>query len=169
MQLAIAYMWITEGTYDKDYIATHTVGFDKFKEYVLGKEDGIAKTPTWASEKCGVPSRIIKALARIWASKRTTIAHGLGGPYIRGPFSHEPARLEVVLLAMQGVGKPGANQISMVSIMDFIAAGVLHIKVPPPTPGGVEAIHGQGDSRLYAIFPASETTYSQTDASRCYS
>ena len=40
LQLAIAYIWITEGTYDKDYVATHTVGFDKFKDYVLGKEDG---------------------------------------------------------------------------------------------------------------------------------
>ncbi len=140
MQLAIAYIWITKGTYDKDYVATHTIGFDKFKDYVLGKEDGIVKTPTWAAEKCGVPSRVIKALAREWAKKKTTIAHGLGGPYIRGPFSHEPARLEIVLLAMQGVGKPGVNQISMVEIMSFIAAGVLHLHVPPPTPGGVKRL-----------------------------
>ena len=73
LQLAIAYVWITEGTYDKDYVATHTFGFDKFQEYVLGKEDGIPKTPAWASDKCGLPARIIKALARDWASKRTTI------------------------------------------------------------------------------------------------
>ena len=45
LRLAIAYVWLTEGIYDKDYIATHAVGFDKFEEYVLGKEDGIAKTP----------------------------------------------------------------------------------------------------------------------------
>ena len=51
LQLAIAYQWITEGTYDKEYVATHTVGFDKFEEYVLGKEDGIPKTPKWAAEK----------------------------------------------------------------------------------------------------------------------
>jgi anaerobic selenocysteine-containing dehydrogenase len=60
MHLAIAYTWITEDTYDKKYIATHTVGFEKFKEYVLGKEDGIVKTPKWAEEKCGVPSRVIE-------------------------------------------------------------------------------------------------------------
>jgi trimethylamine-N-oxide reductase (cytochrome c) len=152
MHLAIAYIWITEGTYDKKYIATHTVGFDKFEAYVLGKEDGIAKTPTWAAGKCGVPSRIIKALARAWATKRTTIAHGLGGPYIRGPYSHEPARLEVVLLAMQGVGKPGANQISMVEIMSFIAAGVLHLTVPPPTPGGVKRLFMIDAVRAYMPF-----------------
>ena len=110
LQLAIAYEWITKGTYDKDYIATHAIGFDKFEAYVLGKEDGVAKTPTWAAEKCGVPSRLIKALAREWASRRTTVAHCFGGPYIRGAYSHEPARLEVCLLAMQGLGKPGVHQ-----------------------------------------------------------
>ena len=29
---------------------------------------------------------------------------------IRGPYSHEPARLEAVLLGMQGLGKPGVHQ-----------------------------------------------------------
>ena len=110
MQLAIAYVWITEGTYDKDYVATHTVGFDKFADYVLGKEDGIAKTPKWAEPLCGVPSRIIKALARLWTSKRTSISHGCAGPMVRGQYSTEPARLEVLLLAMQGLGKPGVHQ-----------------------------------------------------------
>ncbi|MBA7703132.1 Pyrogallol hydroxytransferase large subunit [subsurface metagenome] len=113
LQLAIAYVWITEGTYDKDYVATHTFGFDKFKEYVLGEEDGVAKTPGWASPLCGVPVKTIKTLAREWASKRTSIAHQAGGSYIRAAYATEPARLEVLLLAMQGVGKPGANQVNM--------------------------------------------------------
>ncbi len=109
MHLAIAYTWITEGTYDKEYVETHTFGFDKFKDYVLGKEDGIPKTPKWAAGKTGVPSRTIKALARMWASKRTSTAHGNGGPMIRGSYSTEPARLETLNLAMQGLGKPGVH------------------------------------------------------------
>ncbi len=123
LQLAIAYIWITEGTYDKDYVATHTYGFEKFEEYILGKEDGIAKTPTWAAGKTGVPTRIIKALAREWAAKTTTIAHGNGGPFIRGPYSSEPARLEVCLLAMQGLGKPGVHQVKMIE-WGFFSNGV---------------------------------------------
>ena len=110
MRLAVAYVWISEGTYDKEYVATHTYGFEKFADYVLGKEDGIPKTPKWASPLCGVPSRIIKALAREWASKRTSIAHYLGGGTIRGAYSTEPARLAVFLLAMQGFGRPGVHQ-----------------------------------------------------------
>ena len=103
-------MWITEGTYDKKYVATHTVGFDKFKDYVIGKEDGIPKSPVWASPKCGVPVWTIKALAREFASKTTSIAHYFGGSMIRGAYSHEPARLECILLGMQGLGKPGVHQ-----------------------------------------------------------
>jgi trimethylamine-N-oxide reductase (cytochrome c) len=113
LQLAITYVWMTEGLYDKDYIATHTVGFDKFQDYVLGREDGVPKTPAWASPKCGVPEWTIKALAREFAKKATSIAHYFGGGYIRGPFSHEPARLEGVLLAMQGLGRPGVHQCIM--------------------------------------------------------
>ena len=58
MQLAIAYIWLTEDTWDKEYIKTHTIGFDKLKDYILGKEDGIPKTPEWASAPLtGVPSQ----------------------------------------------------------------------------------------------------------------
>jgi molybdopterin guanine dinucleotide-containing S/N-oxide reductase-like protein len=110
LQLAIIYTWIKEGTYDKKYIKTHVVGFDKFKDYVLGKEDGLPKTPEWASPKCGVPEWTIKALAREFAAKVTSITHYFGGSMVRAPYSHECARLEVVLLGMQGLGGPGVHQ-----------------------------------------------------------
>ncbi len=113
LQLAIAYVWITKGTYDKEYVKTHTVGFDKFADYVLGKEDGVPKTPAWASPKCGVPEWTIKALAKQFAAKKTSIAHHYGGSMIRGPYSTEPARLECLLLGMQGLGKPGVHQSQM--------------------------------------------------------
>jgi anaerobic selenocysteine-containing dehydrogenase len=114
LQLAVAYMWLTEGTYEKEYIATHAVGFDRFADYVLGKEDGIPKTPAWASEKCGVKPWLIKALAREWAEKVTSIIHGNGGPMIRGPYATEPARLEAMLLGMRALGKPGVHQAKMI-------------------------------------------------------
>ena len=57
-----------------------------------------------------MPSYTIKALAREFAKRVTSIMHSFGGSMIRGPYSSEPARLEVVLLAMQGLGKPGVHQ-----------------------------------------------------------
>ena len=59
LYLAVSYIWLTEDTYDKDYIATHASGFEKFTDYVLGKEPGDPegpKTPEWAAPRCGVPA-----------------------------------------------------------------------------------------------------------------
>ena len=109
-QLAIAYVWITEDLYDKEYIETHADGFDWFSYYVTGEEDGVPKTPEWAEAKCGVPAYTIRAFARYWARHNVSIAHCNGGGLVRAAFSHEPARLEVYLLGMQAVGHPGRNQ-----------------------------------------------------------
>ncbi|MCL1895993.1 MAG: molybdopterin-dependent oxidoreductase [Clostridiales bacterium] len=108
--LAICYVWLTEGSYDKDYVKTHAVGTEPFFEYVLGNAgDGVPKTPKWASGKCGVPSYTIKALARHWAKHVTSLTIGNGGPGIRGPYSHEHCRIQSILLSMQGLAKPGRH------------------------------------------------------------
>ncbi len=109
---AIAYVWIKEGTYDKQFVENRTVGFDQFKKHILGEEDGTPRTPGWASEITDVPTRDITALAREWAAKRTMLGcgamFGLGGA-CRSAYSTEWARLMVLLIAMQGIGKPGVN------------------------------------------------------------
>ncbi len=112
MALAIAHVWINEDTYDKQYIDTHTIGFEEFREYVLGKDDGTPKTPKWSEEISGVPARIIIALAREWASKKTVLSCGARGGWgsaMRQAYGHEWARLMVLLQAMQGLGKPGVS------------------------------------------------------------
>ncbi|NTU89193.1 MAG: molybdopterin-dependent oxidoreductase, partial [Actinobacteria bacterium] len=119
LHLAIQYVWLIEGTWDKEYVETHADSQELYFDYVLGKEDGIPKTPAWASPICGVPSRQIKALARNWAKLRTSIAHCNGGSYIRSTYSHEPARLEVLGLTMQGFGKPGRNVLKFIEWQMF--------------------------------------------------
>ena len=108
-----------------------------------GKEDGVPKTPEWASEKCGVPSRVIKALAKEWAAQRTSIVHGYGGSLVRGPYSSEPGRLEVCLLAMQGVGKPGVTQLRNFGVMEFGAEGEQSLPEPTSIPDVSAAAQGQ--------------------------
>lgn len=114
MHMAIAYTWIVNGWYDKEYVETHSVGFDWIKYYVLGGEDGVPKTPKWAEKICGVPSRQIKALAKNWYEQATSISHVNGGSLIRSQFSAEPGRMEVVLMGMQGLGKLGRNVIKLI-------------------------------------------------------
>ncbi len=110
LMAAIAYQWIKDDTYDKEYVKTHSIGFDKFKEYVMGDEDGIPKTPQWAEKITGVKARITRALAKEWASKTTSIStHCMAG---RGPYGSEHCRMAILLLVMQGYGKPGVTMFS---------------------------------------------------------
>jgi len=112
LALAIAYVWITEDLYDKDYVAHRTVGFDRWKDYILGKEDGIPKTPEWQEGESAIPAKDVRALAREWGTKKTYLAAGglQGfGSACRCATGNEWARSMVCLMAMQGLGKPGVN------------------------------------------------------------
>lgn len=82
MMLAVADTLITEDDPDTnplinwDFLEKCTVGFDadhmpanataneNFRDYVLGKYDGVEKTAEWAEEICGVPADTIREFAR---------------------------------------------------------------------------------------------------------
>jgi trimethylamine-N-oxide reductase (cytochrome c) len=110
---AITYVWIDEGLYDKEYVATRTTGFEKWRAYIMGGEDGTPKTPEWQEPETGVSAHIVRALAREWASKKTYLAAGGKGTTFggacRSATGTQWARSMVCLMAMQGLGKPGVN------------------------------------------------------------
>jgi len=112
----IIYVWLTEGLYDKEYVATKVFGFEQFRDYILGKgEDGVAKSTEWAEAETGIPAHDIRALAREWAKNKVQLAAGgLGGwgGACRGPTGMEWARMMIALAALQGLGKPGVNMYS---------------------------------------------------------
>lgn len=110
---AIAYVWMTEGLYDKDYVATKTTGFDAYRSYVLGLKDGVPKSPEWQEPETGVPAHTARALARKWGTRKTYLAAGgkgtAFGSACRSATGTQWARSMVCLMAMQGLGKPGIN------------------------------------------------------------
>ena len=112
----IIYVWLTEGLYDKEYVAEKVFGFEQFRDYILGDgEDGVAKTTEWAEAETGIPAHDIRALAREWAKNKVQLASGgLGGwgGACRGPTGMEWARMMIALQALQGLGKPGVNMYS---------------------------------------------------------
>ncbi len=113
LAIAIMHVWITEDLYDKEYVATRTTDFEAWRDYVLGVEDGVPKTPEWQESETGVPARVARALARTWGRKKTYLAAGgLGagfGGAGRTAGGSQWARNMILLMAMQGWGKPGIN------------------------------------------------------------
>jgi len=70
MLIAMAHEMITNNLYNKEFTKKHTFGFDKFRDYVTGVEDGIVKDPEWASSICGISPGSLKELAREYATAR---------------------------------------------------------------------------------------------------
>jgi anaerobic dimethyl sulfoxide reductase subunit A len=72
MLLAIAYVLFKENLWDKDFVEkfVEPAGFQKFRDYVMGNDDGIEKTPQWAEEKCAVPAETIQGLANLIGTTR---------------------------------------------------------------------------------------------------
>ncbi len=113
LALAIAHVWITENLYDEDYVKNRTKGFEVWRSYILGLEDGVAKTPEWQEKETGVDAMVVRALARAWGRKRTYLAAGgMGNAFggaCRNANGTQWTRTMVCLMGMQGLGKPGIN------------------------------------------------------------
>lgn len=71
--LALSYVLIDESRYDADFVASHTEGFETFRDYLTGQNDGRPKTPEWAEPLTGVGAEEIRGLAREMSQKRTMI------------------------------------------------------------------------------------------------
>jgi trimethylamine-N-oxide reductase (cytochrome c) len=135
----------TTGKYDKDFIAKYTDGFDKFVPYLLGKIDGIPKTPQWAAKITEVPAQKIKELADLFVSHKTLIA---GNWAMQRAHHGEQVQWGIVTLAsMIGqVGLPGGG-----FGFSLHYGGGGQASAGKDGPGGFS----QGRNRVKSIIPAS--------------
>src|SRR5690606_29233876 len=99
---------IAENLHDRAFLDRYTVGFERFRAYVMGESDGQPKTPDWAAAISAVPADAIRDLARRMASSRTMI--NATWSMQRSEYGEQPVWLTVVLAAMLGqIGTPGGG------------------------------------------------------------
>jgi len=109
MMAAMAYVILKENLHDQGFLDKYTHGFDKYKDYVMGDEDGTPKTPEWAEKICGVPAETITNLAREYATTKPAALEDAQGP-ARSCMGGQYNRGAITLTAMTGnIGKPGGS------------------------------------------------------------
>jgi len=153
MMVSMAYVMIKENLHDQAFLDKYTVGFDKFRDYVLGIEDGIEKTPAWASEICGVPAKRIESLAREYATTKPACLNDCQGP-ARAAQGEQYTRCAITLTAMTGnIGKPGGSACGGLMGIPyghmFRAAGIPGVK--NPVEEGGPSVRGTLDLKLRLV------------------
>lgn len=76
LMIGIANYLYTNKLHNDKFLKRYTVGFNKFKDYLLGKTDKTPKTPKWAANITGISEKEIISLAKLMTKTRTMIMPG---------------------------------------------------------------------------------------------
>ncbi|WP_136685126.1 molybdopterin-dependent oxidoreductase [Falsirhodobacter xinxiangensis] len=108
LMLGMAHHLHSTGQADRAYLDRYTTGYDRFLAYLTGETDGVARTPDWAADICGIPAADIAALADRAARSRTLI--NVTYSLQRAQNGEQPVWMALTLATMLGEGgKPGGG------------------------------------------------------------
>ncbi|MGB6330125.1 MAG: trimethylamine-N-oxide reductase TorA [Halarcobacter sp.] len=94
--LGIANYMYKNNLHDEKFMKKYTFGRKEFFAYLIGKEDGIDKTPSWAEKITGISEKEIIALAKLFSKGKTTL---MGGWAIQRMDSGEQSHWMITTLA----------------------------------------------------------------------
>lgn len=108
LMLAICHTLLIEGHHDEAFLNRYCVGFERFRDYLLGNPDGVTKSAKWAAPITTIPEEKIVELARTLAGRRTFVP--IGWSLQRAEHGEQTYWASAVLVAMLGqYGLPGGG------------------------------------------------------------
>lgn len=108
LMLGLAHTLLVENLHDRAFLDRYTVGFDRFTAYLMGENDGVAKSADWAAKICALPVDTIRDLARRIAKSRTMIS--VAWALTRQDHGEQPFWAAITLASMLGqIGLPGTG------------------------------------------------------------
>lgn len=130
VMLGLAHTLAAEALHDQAFLASHCVGWEKFRPYLMGETDGQPKDADWAAEISALPAETIRTLARRMANSRTLI--NLSWSLQRADHGEQTYWAAITLAAMLGqIGLPGGGIGIGYGAVNSIGAG--GSRIPPPT------------------------------------
>lgn len=136
--LAVCQVLIDEALYHREFVASHTVGFEEYRAYLFGEHDGIVKNPAWAAEITGLPAKRIYTLAREMAQHKTMI--NIAWSVQRARQGEQAFWATVALSALLGqIGTPGGGLGFGYASTNLAGAG-RRVFSGPRLPAGVNAV-----------------------------
>ncbi len=104
---ALAHVILTEGLADQNYIQAHTSGFEDFKKLVE------AYNPEMAEKICGIPAKMIRKVARIYAEAGAAMTIWTMGINQSTHGSDGVVAINNLNLITGNIGKPGGTSLSI--------------------------------------------------------
>ena len=104
---ALIHELIESGAVDRDYVDSHTVGYDSLARQVADC------TPEWAAEICGVPAGRIREAARLLAGAEKLMSTVLQGFYQSHQAAAASIQVNNIHLLRGMLGRPGCGVLQM--------------------------------------------------------
>lgn len=106
--IALTQVLVADGQADTAFLARYTHGAAAYLDYLMGRSDGVVKSPDWAAEITGIPAARIRELAAALPGKRVMI--GLNWSLQRARHGEQPYWAAIGLAAALGqIGLPGGG------------------------------------------------------------